>query len=1129
MPAVANNKSTARFVVRSAWGLLAVVVVAQSAAAQLPKPTTPPGAAPEPTRAGAVKLPDGTVVFFTKNPDDPNPPLDGVLLSPQEYKTLLDQADQLKKLKSAPKPHAPSACHLQTKVELRGNTSVAVVTARFEFRTTTPNMLVALGGQRAFPTAAKLDGGRMPVLSSSDDGLTVLIEAPGEHSLSLDLEVPIGPRGAKGEVGFEFGLPRAAITTLDLTPPGGVASVTVNKLTRTTDKPLLPLGPADAVEVTWAAPTTPTPVGETTATAEADVSVRVDDTQVETLIRVRLKGSAKEWPLVLPPNADVAAERVGTMADDSQPPPAESVFPSSVPAIIRPTDPAKPIWTFRPPEGSGSEWVVTASVHQARPKPTESKFRGPYPIGPLAVPIAARLTGQIRVYAPPTIRLGFQAGTEVRRQDAPPPEEDLVAGFKFTTIRTPSAGPSPTPLLQIDARTAPGFLRIEPDHTLRRTDAGWRLQSEIRVTPVRTDADHVTVALPIGWDSFAAGPPELVVGVDEPTVPKGGLRSFTIRLAAPQKNPFSLTLSAGYRTDAAETVLSLPRFPAPEAIEHAVRVQATVPDGLVVHGTVTGADGEATALRPTDGATDKPTAAVSGRFDRGVSQVALGWQKYRPELVAECRAEVSIQVRQILIQQTLTLPPVGGAPIRFRGSPELVDLQSQPRLTPTGRRGEWILPAGSPTTESKLVVSFALPLSGTEQSAPTPVPIELLWPSDATRLTTRLRVWNECGYHLHRASGPWRELAAEASPERDSLPWRTLTGVGIDLPLSIRVGPPDEDDLPTATVERGLIQAWLTPDGGLAVRGRFVIGRWSPAGITLEVPSSVAAEVGVDGKRVDLSPLQESEGLRKVSVPLPARMSDRSTVTLDVKYAIPAARSTYGKAILTPPRPTGVVFRTPARWQVLTPPGMTVLQQGHDLIPESRWAWQHGMIVPIPASDSHAVEHWLATGEEVAGGEIDPAPPSGMVGRQPALKPVTIYLVPQTGWVAGCSLVVLIIGLAVFRLRSMWFGPALAVLGVSIAAAAVVWPQPAAEAAAAAQPGAVALVAILGIGTTVRWYYRRRITHLPGFTPFPSAADSGTVAFPTVPASTGSHTPALPAPASSRRSSQRPPVPSTGR
>ena len=113
-----------------------------------------------------------------------------------------------------------------------------------------------------------------------EDGFAAAIETPGEHALTLDLEVPVTSRGAKPELGFEIGLPRAAITTLLLEPPDP-AIKRVNLTTRTSDptQPMRPpeprrvpaldvkqfasrpgqetgyaLGPVELVEVTWEPP-----------------------------------------------------------------------------------------------------------------------------------------------------------------------------------------------------------------------------------------------------------------------------------------------------------------------------------------------------------------------------------------------------------------------------------------------------------------------------------------------------------------------------------------------------------------------------------------------------------------------------------------------------------------------------------------------------------------------------------------------------------------------------------------------------------------------------------------------------------------------------------------------------------
>src|SRR5439155_8756094 len=76
------------------------------------------------------------------------------------------------------------------------------------------------GGQRAFAVKASLDGGGPPAIESTADGLVTLVESAREHTLTLSLETAIVSRGAKGDLGFDIGLPRAAITTLSLANPG---------------------------------------------------------------------------------------------------------------------------------------------------------------------------------------------------------------------------------------------------------------------------------------------------------------------------------------------------------------------------------------------------------------------------------------------------------------------------------------------------------------------------------------------------------------------------------------------------------------------------------------------------------------------------------------------------------------------------------------------------------------------------------------------------------------------------------------------------------------------------------------------------------------------------------------------
>ena len=101
--------------------------------------------------------------------------------------------------------------------------------------------------------------------------------------------------------------------------------------------------------------------------------------------------------------------------------------------------------------------------------------------------------------------------------------------------------------------------------------------------------------------------------------------------------------------------------------------------------------------------------------------------------------------------------------------------------------------------------------------------------------------------------------------------------------------------------------------------------------------------------------------------------------------------------------------------------------------------------------------------------------------RVTAADPVTVVHLSRLYLVIGCSATVLLLGLLVSRLPGGILGVVVAVLAGAVAVGAVWYPQPAAQIAAAAEPGIAALALVLAVQTATRWYYRQRVTYLPGF------------------------------------------------
>src|SRR5205807_6330337 len=113
-----------------------------------------------------------------------------VQLTPEKYQELMDQLEQARRLARAEKPDLPSVCKLTGQVD----GDLVRLRARFEFKTDRPRALVNLGCARAWPTAATLDDGQLPLLQPGDEGLLLRVENPGTHTVTLDLALPWSPR-----------------------------------------------------------------------------------------------------------------------------------------------------------------------------------------------------------------------------------------------------------------------------------------------------------------------------------------------------------------------------------------------------------------------------------------------------------------------------------------------------------------------------------------------------------------------------------------------------------------------------------------------------------------------------------------------------------------------------------------------------------------------------------------------------------------------------------------------------------------------------------------------------------------------------------------------------------------------
>lgn len=1133
---VSRSPTAAHRATRFVLAFLLALLAAAEATTQPPEKK-----APESKSSVGVKLPDGTYLWTGKPGSG-----DRVDVSAEEWRKLLDQLDQLKKQATIRKPVPPTECRLRVRVEKRGELSVAAVKASFEFQTLSPRTAVTLGGKRAFPASATLDGNKLAVLDTSEDGLIALIESIGRHTLVLDLEAPVTARNGKGEVGFELGLPRAAITKLILdAPPADVKKI--NLTTRTPDAatptkapPALretgidvksfadgpdggrALGAIESLEVTWDPPATAAPATDTVRTAEWDIQFHLADTTLDTTARLRLNGITREWRFLAPANATVSVDRVSNANTSTS-----ASGSDSPPTVTKPTDASKSVWKIDFGSGSPADWAITMETHQTRPK---SEARRSVPVGPFTALDVFRQTGSVKVAAGPHMRFLFKHGPNLRQVESPTPGEDegTVAFFRLSTGPVPAQAQAAA-LFEVDARPLSGRLLVRPAYRLKLTEGGWRVNLEARVTPaVRSEVDQVTIEWPAGWPT----PEPADAIVDTVQLQKGdGPRSpLVVRFDSGRREPFDFALTATIPiadSTRGNATLMFPRFT--QSPESETPVKLEVPAGKEVRASAheweadqpSGWSHALTPLAGADGKPMKPVMAVAGKLEQGLASVDVAWQPHRPELIAEMRADVDIQDRQILVDAELRLRSPDGFPrqLSFHGPSGAVPVPKKAFPFATAPLGvsEWdlTLPTSEPGkdgTSGLIRFAYAVPIparsAGMDDRVPRKMPIGLFWPTAMTRAEATVRVWPAVGggpVTLVPTTDEWRTFPPEAVAERSVLPALTLFTGGTEPSLTLEIRPAGTNGLSSGQIERCVVEAWGGDDGTPARRrGLFLVRRWFHSSLDIELPGLLAghtAEAFVNGKQASgAHPTNEPSILR---VPITSDADRNGFFTVEVRYQTAGSRGAWTSAALLPPRVRSATYFGPTRWLIALPGSATPLLFDDTCQVEQRWRIPGWLPQPTAAYGSADLEHWFHQGIDADDNSEDGAPAiSGehLTFRQESPAPISVVRVPRGAFLAGCSLLAFAIGLMLSRMSGPMAGLLGLLLAGGIAAAAVAIPQPAAQAASAALPGVIALTAVL-VGQAVwRWQQRRRMTYLPGFTRTRIDPLTGSVLLP-VPAS----------------------------
>jgi hypothetical protein len=1062
------------------------------------KPPGPPGGS---NSLGDLKAPAGSVFVICDGLQEARELVpQGVVLSPQKYRDLLERIEQLERRAAPAKAETPTSCRLTGQVE----GDHARFQAVFDFRTDRPRATVALGCQRGWPRPGAALDGHLPMLLWGDDGLLVQVEAAGVHQLTLDLEVPVLNRGtAATEQGVDLGLPRAAITTLDqFTVARAVTDVRVNgrsAATKPVDADLarlegLPLGPAGRLELSWKAPASAPAKGPSLLEAVGRIGVRVDETRVTIDADLQLQaqgGAPKEWRIQLPPGVvpevRVAADRLEGID-----------YPG----------PANPVLTVRLKEASADPLRVALQIRQPRPQT-------PVAVGPFVVLGAVRQRGTIWVNAPADFHVRYRLRGEVVQRDVGDESrrEAPLAEFTYWNLPQPAqpgqAVPAP---LEVEVEPIRGTVETRVEQNLLLRDGAWRVSTKISVTPVHIRLDQIEVQLPADYQydpEVGVSPSDLVEGVDV-REPRPGRRVAQIKLRE-QSQPFQVSLPGSYPVHRGATRLAMD-LPRPvNTLDRGGQVTVAVPEGVELVATSPGP-----ALAPGD-------RQATWRSDRAATHLDLAWRPHRTDVPAVGVADVTLAGPLARVRQTLRLHFSSGVPgqIALRVPPALA---GQVRVLKGGTLGPdgVVTPAdpGGNDVALTLAFSFPLPPPGTEPvragapggDGPTQASrrftVPLVGATEATRAETKVRVWADPGSWPSLAQGPWEELPTEVVADEPRLPALVVRSGALDAPLALRLTELGEMMSAGVLIDHAFIQVTLAEDGDPTYRARFLVRHLSARHLDFEVPGSAAAlhmEAFLDGKRLTRVRTVPTDGPPQGGAVTRLEIEPtlyHGPVVLDLRYQTPAGPARWPggwRSTLEAPVPRAAVLLGRVRWEVLLPPGWVGLYREDGAFSERQWVWQAGLLQPRPAVTGAELQRWfrgdgtapgaLAEGEAPAEGLA----PGALCWRH-GFEPLSLVVVPRIGWLLACSLLVLAVGLAL-NLAPLprglrWAIAAGLVLGA--ASAGVWWPALLATGAYGAEPGILVLGLVLVAQWAVKRRHRRRITFLPSFT----RVDSGSSIVP---------------------------------
>jgi hypothetical protein len=723
--------------------------------------------------------------------------------------------------------------------------------------------------------------------------------------------------------------------------------------------------------------------------------------------------------------------------------------------------------------------------------------------------------------------------------------QNVVAAFKVGRVPAPPApkgkvpkGGAP-PLFEIELKPVQGVVEARAEHTLRVRPAenGWQVQATTRIqaTPQHTGVGHIDVQLPrphleplagfrvpqLGFPVAAPWPlwpgddgdglrlpAEYEYQVEGATLGPvqmlGALRVARVHLTRDQYKRFTVILTGTYflPRDVQKARLELPR-----------------PQGVLDRGgkVTVQAEGGLELLPVTGGPPQSDRLQQITVADRMPAYAELAWRPYRPEFPVEVVTDIDLYDRHARVRQRWTFPTTDAAAPPGLLHVHVPEAAEGFQVLSGGRSGRdatrdtvWVQlqePAGRNRKDrwEPLLTeyTFALPPARVPaRKGARAFAVPLPWPQEATRVSSKVRVWCKPGATPALApavpgDAAWQDEGTEVVPGRDSLPALVVRGEGTRPPLRLALQDAPPEPPANLLIERALVQVLLEEGGTQFYRARFRLSKLHANTLDVELPAPVsdsvtghaavsALEVLLDGKKV---PWRFPDGQRR-GLHLTALPAGAGPTVLEIAYRLLPGQSSGeaipGQTVLHPPVLAGATYLGRVRWQIDVAGEEVALSPSppEGLFPNLAWEWRGWLWTPRPALSGGDLEAWL-TGAPGTDPRVFPS----LVCWQSTLEPLRVWHPSRQVWLLLCSLLCLAVGmvLALAGASATTLGRALfwttaAGLGLGAAACLLFWPGLLAMLLYGAQPGAAVLVLVLVVQWLLHQRYRRQVVFMPGFT-----------------------------------------------